>query len=179
MVPIFNGHGYTFAWMLGIKTLKIYEGQTNDILIAFIVYVNDLKNCNISNLIFKHPTIDFSALFNLLGNSTCNSPEVVLAFLLYEASPIHNARDQFVSCDYFFFVDFAFHPTSQTISNLNAPILISCISTPIENWTHLYELIYSSESILASPKIFIIPTETPCITPQRTSILKPYAITHY
>ena len=63
---------------------------------------------------FKNPTIDFNILFNPLGNSTCSSPEVVLAFLLYEGSTIHNAIDQFVSCVYFLFVDFAFHPSPQT-----------------------------------------------------------------
>jgi hypothetical protein len=32
--------------------------------------------------VFKNPTIDFSVIFNALGNSKCSSPEVVLAFLL-------------------------------------------------------------------------------------------------
>jgi len=64
--------------------------------------------------VFKNPTIDFNALFNSLGNSTCSLPEVVLAFLLYEGSTIHNASDQFLSCVYFFFLDFAFHPSPLT-----------------------------------------------------------------
>jgi len=64
--------------------------------------------------VFKNPTIDFNALFNSLGNSTCSSPEVVLACLLYEGSTIHNASNQFISCVYFFFVDFIFHPSPQT-----------------------------------------------------------------
>ena len=67
-------------------------------------------NCNSSKDVLKNLTIDF----NSLGNSTCSSPEVVLAFLLYEVSTIHNASDQLVSCVYFFFVDFAFHPSPQT-----------------------------------------------------------------
>jgi len=67
-------------------------------------------NCTSSKLVFKNPTIDFNALFNPLGNSTRSSPEVVLAFLLYEGSTVHNESDQFVSCVYFFFVDFAFLP---------------------------------------------------------------------
>jgi len=46
--------------------------------------------------VFKNPIIDFNALFNSLGNSRYRSPEVVLAFLLYEGSTIHNASDQFV-----------------------------------------------------------------------------------
>jgi hypothetical protein len=74
----------------------------------------------------------------LCGNSKCSSPEVVLAFLLYEGSTIHNVSDQFVSCVYFFFVDFAFHPFPQTKMYLYTPTSNSCISTPIENWTHVY-----------------------------------------
>jgi len=70
---------------------------------------------------FKNPTIDFNALFNFLGNSMCSSPEVVLAFLIYEGSTIHDESDQFVSCVYFFFGDFAFHPTPKTnIGSLRA-----------------------------------------------------------
>jgi len=36
--------------------------------------------------VFKNPTIDFNAIFNSLRNSTCNSPEVVLAFLFVRAA---------------------------------------------------------------------------------------------
>ena len=71
-------------------------------------------NCNISKQVYKNPTIEFNALFNPLGNSNCSSPGVVLAFLLYEGSTVHNASGQFVSCVYFFFVEFAFHPSPQT-----------------------------------------------------------------
>jgi len=48
-------------------------------------------------------------------------------------------------------------------SDLYAPTSNSCIFTPIENWTRLYELIYSEHSVLPPPKIFTIPPETPCI----------------
>jgi len=40
--------------------------------------------------------------------------EVVLAFFLYEGSTIHKASDQFLSCVYFFFAEFAFNPSPQT-----------------------------------------------------------------
>jgi len=96
--------------------------------------------------VFKNPTIDFNALFNSLRNSTCSSPEVVLAFLLYEGSTIHNASDQFVSCVYFFFLHFAFHPSPQKKSDLYAPTSNSCISTPIENWTHVYMNLFTRNS---------------------------------
>jgi len=96
------------------KALQNYEGKTNDVLIAFIGYVNDLNKLHSSQYVFKNPTINFNALFSPLGNSTCSSPEVVLVFLLYEGSTVHNASDQFVCCVYFFFVAFTFHPSPQT-----------------------------------------------------------------
>jgi hypothetical protein len=84
------------------KSYKRYEGKTNDLLIAFIGYVNYLNKLQQLKK-KKNPTIDFNALFNSLGNSTCSSPEVVLALLLYEGSAIHNASNQFVFCVYSFF----------------------------------------------------------------------------
>ena len=101
---------------------------------------------------------------NSLGNSTCSSPEVVLAFLLYDGSTVHNASDQFVSCVYFFFVHFAFHPSPQTkIGSVRSNFKELYLHT---NWkldTCLYELIYSESSILPPPKIFTISPETACI----------------
>ena len=38
----------------------------------------------------------------------------------------------------FSFVDFAFQPSPQKKSDLHAPTSNSCISTPTENWTHVY-----------------------------------------
>ena len=65
------------------KPYKRYEGKTNDVLIAFIGYVNDLNKLQQFTVsVQKNPTIDFNALFNPLGNSSCSSPDVVLAFLL-------------------------------------------------------------------------------------------------
>jgi hypothetical protein len=44
MCPIFNGCGDTAVWMLTHKKpYKTYEGKTNDVLIAFIGYVNRLN----------------------------------------------------------------------------------------------------------------------------------------
>ena len=95
----------------------------------------------------KNPTIDFNAHFNPLSNSTCSYPEVVLAFLLYEGSTVHNASDQFVSCVYSFFADFAFHPSPhRQKSNLYAPNSNSCIFTPIENWTRVYMNLFTRNS---------------------------------
>jgi hypothetical protein len=75
------------------KRYKRYEGKTNDLLIAFIGYVNDLNKLQQFKVSVKKPTIDFNTLFNSLGNGTCSSPEVVLAFLLYEGSTIHKASN--------------------------------------------------------------------------------------
>jgi len=88
------------------KPYKRYEGKTNDLSIAF-VYVNDLNKLQQ----FKVSVQKSNALFNSLGNSTCSSPEVDSAFLLYEGSTIHNGSDQFVSCVDFFFLDFRFLST--------------------------------------------------------------------
>jgi hypothetical protein len=76
-------------------------------LIEFIGYVNDLNKFQQFKVSVQNPTIDFNTLFNSVDNSTGSSPEVVLAFLLLERSTIRNASDQFVSCVYLFFVDFA------------------------------------------------------------------------
>jgi hypothetical protein len=74
-------------------------------------------NCNSSNKVLKSPKTKFNARFDPFGKgttSTYSSPEVVLPFSLYESSTIHKASDQFLSCVYLFFADFAFHPSPQT-----------------------------------------------------------------
>jgi hypothetical protein len=86
----------------------------------------------------------------LLANSTCSSPEVVLAFLLYEGSTIHNASSQFVSCVYFFFVDFLLNPSPQTKIKRNKIWGLQtsnmCIFTPTENYTHVYMKLFTRNS---------------------------------
>ena len=72
---------------------------------------------------------------------------VVLAFLLHAGSTIHNASDQFVSCVYFSFVDFAFHPSPQTkIGSVRANLKNSYISSTSENWTHVYVNLFTRNS---------------------------------
>ena len=116
------------------KPYRRYEGNTNDLLIAFIGYVNDLNKLQQFKVTVKNPTIDFKALYNSLDNSTCSSPEVVLVFLLYECSTIHNSSLVFTfSLQTSLFI----HPHRQK-SDLYAPTSNSCIITPIENWTHVY-----------------------------------------
>ena len=104
-------------------------------------------NCNSAKSVFKNPAIDFNALFNPLGNSTCSSPEVVLAFLLCEGSTIYNASDQFVSCVYFFFVDFSFHPSPQTkVRSARAKFKQLYLHTHIENRTLVYMNVFTRNS---------------------------------
>ena len=100
-------------------------------------------NCNSSKEVFKNPTIDFKALFNSFGNSTFSSPEVVLAFLLYEGSTVHNASDQFFSRVYVFFrFRFSSIPTDKN-PDLFTPTSNSCIFIPVENWTHVYTNLFT------------------------------------
>jgi len=84
--------------------------------------------------------MDFSELFNPLGNSTCSSPEVVLAFLLETVPNISKLQlpgmqshvIQSPEC-------------LSSVSDLRAHWICtrqlqtsnSCISTPTENWTHV------------------------------------------
>jgi hypothetical protein len=106
-------------------------------LIAFTGYVNDLNKLQQFKVSVQNPTIDFNALFNSLRNSTFSSPEVALAFLLYEGSTIHNASDQFISCVSLFFLDFAFHPSPQTkIGSVRANFKKLYLHS-IKNWTHV------------------------------------------
>jgi hypothetical protein len=63
------------------KSYKKYEGKTNDLLIAFIGYVNDLNKLQQFKVSVQNPTIDFKAHFNSLGNSKCSSAEVSLGVL--------------------------------------------------------------------------------------------------
>ena len=56
------------------KPYKRYEGKTNDLLIAFIGYVNDLNKLQQFKVSVQNPTIDFSALFSSIDDSMCSSP---------------------------------------------------------------------------------------------------------
>jgi len=111
--------------MLRIKKpyKRCKEGR-NGVLITFICYVSDLNKLQQ----FKNPTINFNALFNPLGNSTCSFPEVVLVFLLYEGSTVHKASDRLVSRVYFFFVHFAFHASPQTTNRISTLQLQTAVS---------------------------------------------------
>jgi len=78
---------YSFLNVTHKKSYKKYEEKINDLLVAFICYVNDLNKLQHFKLIIQTSTSMHS---DSLGNSTCSSTEGVLAFLLYECSNIHN-----------------------------------------------------------------------------------------
>ena len=99
---------------------------------------------------FKNFTIDFNALYNSLGNSMCSSPEVVLAFLLYDGSTIHNASSY--NCRLQLHSHVIRSPECQSsvsdahASDRYALTSNSCIFTPIENWTHVYMNLFTRNS---------------------------------
>jgi len=80
--------------MLHIKSPKIdmKERQMIYWLHLLVMWIISIS-CNSSNYVFKNHTIEFNAPFNPLDYSTCSYPEVVLAFLLYEGSTMHNASN--------------------------------------------------------------------------------------
>ena len=109
-------------------------------MIAFIGYINDLNKLQQFKVNVQKSHHRLQCTF------TCSSPEVVLAFLLYKGSTIHNTSDQFVSCVYFFMqTSLLINPHRQK-SNLHAPTSNSCIFTPIENWTYVYMNLFTRNS---------------------------------
>jgi len=76
--------------------------------------------------------------------------EVVLAFLLHEGSTICNASDQFRLLCFLFLCRLCFSsiPTDKNpkVLALYVPTTNSCISTSIENWTHVYMNLFTQNS---------------------------------
>ena len=145
MCPNFNGCEDTAVWMLRIKSLKKYEGKTNDFLIAFIGYVNDLNKLQQFKLSVQKshhrlrctfPTLLAIVRVALLRSSWRSCFMMAALFI--------NASNQFFSCVYFFFVDFAFHPSPQTkIGSVRANFKQLYLHTHWKLDTCLYELNYS------------------------------------
>ena len=149
MCPIFSGCGDSCLNVTPIKLYTKSEVKTNYLLIAFIGYINDLNKLQQLKVSVQKSHIDFNALFIFLSNSTCSSPEVILAFLLYEGGTIHNASDQFVSLFMFLCrLRFASIPTDKNLItfDLYSPASNSCVFTPIENWTHVYMNLFTRNS---------------------------------
>jgi hypothetical protein len=61
----------------------MYEGKTNDLLISFIGYVSDLNKLQQFKVNKQKSHHRLQCILNSLDNSTCRSPEAVLAFMLY------------------------------------------------------------------------------------------------
>ena len=66
MGPVFNRRRDTAVCILRIKSLQGHEGKTSGVLIAFIIYVNDLKILQRSKVSVKITTIFFNAILTLL-----------------------------------------------------------------------------------------------------------------
>ena len=97
------------------KPYKRYEGKTNDLLIAFIGYVNDLNKLQQFKVsVQKFPpstSMHFSTLLTIVRVALLRSS---WRSCFMRAALFIMRYDQFVSCVYFFFVDFAFRPSPQT-----------------------------------------------------------------
>ena len=117
------------------KPYKRYEGKTNDLLIVFIDYVNNLNKLQQFRVSVQKSHHRLQC--NSLDNSTCSSPEVVLAFLLYDGSTIHNASSY--NCRLQLHSHVIRSPECQSsvsdahASDRYALTSNSCIFTPIEN----------------------------------------------
>jgi len=153
MCPIFNGCGDTAVWMLRIKALqKVWRKDKWRIDCIYWLYKWSQYIATVQSKCSKIRPLDFNALFNPFGNSTCSSHDVVLALLFYEGSTVHNANDQFVSCVYFFFVNFAFHPSPQTKNLICKRQLQTAVSShPLETghmftWTYLLWIVHTTTS---------------------------------
>ena len=143
MCPIFSGCGDNSCLnVTHKKPYKRYEGKTNDVLIAFIGYVNDRNNFatvhSKCSKITPSTSMQFSALLATvrvaLLRSSWRSCFMRAALFIMRAT---NSSLVFTSL----FI----HPHRQK-SNLYAPTSNSCIFTPIENWTHVYINLFTRNS---------------------------------
>ena len=133
---------WRYSWLNVTHTKpykRRYEGKTNGLLIAFIGYVNDLNKLRQFKVSLQK---SHHRIFSSLGNSTCNSPEAVLAFLLYDSSE----RPIRLLCLLFLYrLCFSFIPTDKNLKEYT-PASNSYIFTPTENWTHVYMNLFTWKS---------------------------------
>ena len=149
MCPIFNMCGDTAVWMLHKKPNKRYEGKTNDLLIAFIGYVNDLNNLQQFKVSVKKippsTSMHFSTLLTTvrvaLLRSSWRSCFMRAALFIMQAT---NS-----SLVYFFFVDFAFHPSPTDKNRICKRQLQTAVSPhPLKTghmfiWTYLLGIVHT------------------------------------
>jgi len=129
------------------KPYKRYEGKTNDLLIAFIGYVNDLNKLQQFKVsVQKIPpstSMHFSTLLAIvrvaLRRSSWRSCSTRPALFIMRAT---NPPVVFL---FSLYTSLFIHPHRQT-SDLYAPTSNSCIFTPVENWTRVYMNLFTRNS---------------------------------
>jgi len=144
MCPIFNGCGDTAVWMLCIKALQKVWRKTNDVLIAFISYINDPnkiapvqgKCSKINPLTSVHFTTFLATVHVGLLRWSWRSCFMMAALFIMRAT---NSSLMFI-----FLCRLCF--SSIQNSELYVPNLNSCIFTPIESWTHVYVNLFTWNS---------------------------------
>ena len=148
MCPIFSGCEDTAVWMIRIKKpYKSYEGKTNDVLIAFIGYVNDLNK-------LQQVKVTVQKSHHWLQCTLQPSWQIVrVAFLrsswrpcfVREALFIMRATNSSLAFTFSLQTSLFIRPHRQK-SDLYAPTSNSCIFTSIENWTHVYMNLFTRNS---------------------------------
>jgi len=129
------------------KPYKMYEGKTNDLLITFIGYVNDLNklqqfkvSVQKSHHRLQYP---FSTLLATVRVALLRSSW--RSCFMRAALFIMRATNSSLVFTFSLWTSLFIHPHRQK-SDLYAPTSNSCIFTPIENWTHVYMNLFTRNS---------------------------------
>jgi hypothetical protein len=129
------------------KPYKRYEEKTNDLLIAFIGYVNDLNKLQqfkVSvNEIPPSTSMHFSTLLATVHVALLRSSW--RSCFMRAALFIMRATNPYLVFTFFLYTSLFIHPHRQK-SDLYAPTSNSCIFTHIENWTHVYMNLFTRNS---------------------------------
>ena len=125
---------------------KRHEGKINDFLIAFIGYVNDLnkfQQFKVSVQKSHNRLMHFSTLLTTVRAALLRSSW--RSCFRRAALFITRATNSSLVFTFSLYISFFIHPHGQT-SDLYAPTSNSCISTPIEIWTHVYMNLFTRNS---------------------------------
>ena len=129
------------------KPYKRYEGKTNDLLIAFIDYVNDLNKLQQFKVSVQKSPPSTSMHFSTLL-ATVRVPLLRSSWrscFMRAALFIMRATNSSLVFTLSLYTSLFIHPHRQK-SDLYAPTSNSCISTPTENWTHVYMNLFTRNS---------------------------------
>jgi hypothetical protein len=129
------------------KTYKSYVGKTSDLLIPFIGYVNDLNKLQQFKVSFQKippsTAMHFSTLLATVRVALLRSS--LRPCFMRAALFIMRATDLSLVFTFPCRLPLFIHPHRQK-SYLYAPTSNSCISTTIENWTHVYMKLFTGNS---------------------------------